>query len=161
MAIHLGRRLPAASSNLPDEPSEANRPGSLGLRPNPGHPIWSCTGWGLPCHSCRQECGELLPRHFTLTGNPGFRPDLRSRLARDPSFPAVYFLWHFPSRFRVWPLASILSCGARTFLRRFPAFALTPSGHQTHFPRIGSVQSNKRCPPARPSAGLNPPRRPG
>ncbi len=31
---------------------------------------------------------------------------------------AVYFLWHFPARYRVWPLASILFYGARTFLQR-------------------------------------------
>jgi len=30
---------------------------------------------------------------------------------------AVYFLWHFPSRRRAWPLASIPSYGARTFLQ--------------------------------------------
>jgi len=30
-------------------------------------PIWSCSGWGLPCrrHCCRR--GGLLPRRFTLT----------------------------------------------------------------------------------------------
>ncbi len=31
-------------------------------------PIWSCSRWGLPCHPGHPECGELLPRHFTLTG---------------------------------------------------------------------------------------------
>jgi hypothetical protein len=30
-------------------------------------PIWSCSGWGLPCHSCCHERGALLPHHFTLT----------------------------------------------------------------------------------------------
>jgi len=33
-----------------------------------GHfPIWSCSRWGLPCHSCCQLRGALLPHHFTLT----------------------------------------------------------------------------------------------
>ncbi|VAW74190.1 hypothetical protein MNBD_GAMMA13-752 [hydrothermal vent metagenome] len=31
-------------------------------------PIWSCSGWGLPCHRCCQRRGALLPHHFTLTG---------------------------------------------------------------------------------------------
>jgi len=30
-------------------------------------PIWSCSGWGLPCHRCCQRRGALLPHHFTLT----------------------------------------------------------------------------------------------
>ena len=30
-------------------------------------PIWSCSGWGLPCSRCRHRDGELLPRLFTLT----------------------------------------------------------------------------------------------
>ncbi len=30
-------------------------------------PIWSCSGWGLPCHGCCQPRGALLPHHFTLT----------------------------------------------------------------------------------------------
>jgi len=60
-AIHLGRASPRASSD---------RPGS-----RVGHtsgvsqcsPIWSCSGWGLPCHSRYRERGALLPHHFTLT----------------------------------------------------------------------------------------------
>ena len=30
-------------------------------------PIWSCSGWGFPCHACYQSRGALLPHHFTLT----------------------------------------------------------------------------------------------
>ena len=30
-------------------------------------PIWSCSEWGLPCQPCYQNCGGLLPHHFTLT----------------------------------------------------------------------------------------------
>jgi hypothetical protein len=36
-------------------------------------PIWSCSGWGLPCHHCYQRRGALLPHHFTLTGPEGLR----------------------------------------------------------------------------------------
>ncbi len=34
-------------------------------------PIWSCSGWGLPCHRCYQRRGALLPHLFTLTCAPG------------------------------------------------------------------------------------------
>ena len=30
-------------------------------------PVWPCSGWGLPCHSCYQKRGALLPHPFTLT----------------------------------------------------------------------------------------------
>ncbi len=33
-------------------------------------PIWSCSGWGLPCRSGHPGRGELLPRLFTLTRKP-------------------------------------------------------------------------------------------
>ncbi len=33
-------------------------------------PIWSCSGWGLPCRPGRPNRGELLPRLFTLTRRP-------------------------------------------------------------------------------------------
>ena len=36
-------------------------------------PIWSCSGWGLPCHGCYQPRGALLPHHFTLTGAEALR----------------------------------------------------------------------------------------
>ena len=36
--------------------------------PRHGFPIWSCSGWGLPCHRCYHRRGALLPHHFTLTG---------------------------------------------------------------------------------------------
>ena len=53
--IHLELILLLISSNLP--------------RRILGHfvSIWFCSRWGLPCHSCYQKCGELLPRLFTLT----------------------------------------------------------------------------------------------
>ena len=40
-------------------------------RPPGGPPdsgsIWTCNWWGLHCQSCHQDCGRLLPCHFTLT----------------------------------------------------------------------------------------------
>jgi hypothetical protein len=67
MAIHLGRRLPAASSDLPGNPAFLRRHQTNRLW---DCPIWSCTGWGLPCQPCHQGRGELLPRRFTLTRDP-------------------------------------------------------------------------------------------
>ena len=96
--------VPAEAENRTDRPC--------------GCPIWSCTGWGLPCHPSHDGCGELLPRRFTLTLRLGLAASLRASLEHRG---AVYFLWHFPSRHRAWPLASILSCGARTFLQPKPA----------------------------------------
>ena len=64
MVIQLGRLLPAASSNLPENIKTGRLPGS---RSSLRSLIWSCTGWGLQCHPGHPGCGELLPRHFTLT----------------------------------------------------------------------------------------------
>ena len=58
MIISLGRRSPGVSSNLP---------GSLGRAVLKRFPIWSFSGWGLPCLPRRRESGELLPRLFALT----------------------------------------------------------------------------------------------
>jgi hypothetical protein len=33
-------------------------------------PIWSCSGWGLPCRRCCHRRGALLPHHFNLTAPP-------------------------------------------------------------------------------------------
>ena len=99
MVIQLGRLLPAASSDLPESIKAGRLPGSRSSRRSL---IWSCTGWGLQCHPGHPGCGELLPRHFTLT------PRERG---------AVYFLLHFPWGRPRSPLATTLPCGARTFLR--------------------------------------------
>ena len=67
---------------------DASRPTPLATYPKTSDgqpvvrlPIWSCSGWGLPCPACHHAGGELLPRHFTLT---------------ESEDPAVSFLWHFP-----------------------------------------------------------------
>ena len=64
--IHLGPPSPAASSDLPgsllaDKGARQRRTRS---------PIWSCSGWGLPCHRRYRRRGALLPHHFTLTNPP-------------------------------------------------------------------------------------------
>ena len=98
MTIYLDPLLLAASSNLPEFRLEKATQALRKVR----NSAWSCTGWGLPCRSCHQKRGELLPRLFTLT-----------------SCEAVCFLLRYPSYFYAWTLSSILPCGARTFLPRF------------------------------------------
>ncbi len=87
-------------------------------------PIWSCSGWGLPCRSCCQKRGGLLPGGLAtvraLAGHAPFHHRLiRCRFAtraqrHRPS--ADCSLWHFPSPHGVRSLTGILLCGARTFL---------------------------------------------
>jgi hypothetical protein len=96
--IHLGPALPQASSDAP---------GSIERAALERFPIWSCSEWGLPCDSRHREPGELLPHLFTL---PTWRVRKRARAWRS------IFLWHFPRGCPHSPLASILPCGARTFL---------------------------------------------
>src|SRR3989304_7076920 len=71
MIISLGPRLPEASSDL-TRGRWAGHPSlrRTGERP----PIWSCSGWGLPCPLGRPRGGGLSPRLVTLT--PG---ELKSR----------------------------------------------------------------------------------
>jgi len=90
VTIHLGRRLPDGSSDVPG--------------PWAGHLNGTCfalhrTGFGEPPR--HRGAGGLLPHLFTLTAG----------------FPeAVSFLCHFPSAFAAWGFPSVLPCGVRTFL---------------------------------------------
>ena len=70
-------------------------------------PIWSCTGWGLPSFPGhpRNWCALTAPFHpYPAPNHPVW-------------YRAVYFLLHFPSRYRDSTLWSTLPCGVRTFLR--------------------------------------------
>ena len=77
-----------------------------------------------------QETGELLPHLFTLTHRGHHRRVQNSKLTETRRFQtripacsrwAVSFLWHFPWGHPQSPLATILPCGARTFLRPTPS----------------------------------------
>ena len=57
---------PCASSDLP-----GNTRGPRVAVETACPPIWSCSGWGLPCHRCYHRRGALLPHHFTLTSRNG------------------------------------------------------------------------------------------
>ena len=105
-SINLGPALLQNSSDLPALPLHLRSIGRATLQR--AKPIWSCSGWGLPCLHHRWWSGELLPRLFTLTSHLQFK------------CKAVCFLWHFPSletfASSAWMLSSILPCGVRTFL---------------------------------------------
>ncbi len=76
------------------------------VRHEPCHstPIWSCSGWGLPCPEA------LSPR--AVGSYPAVSPLPRTLAGRS----AVYFLLHFPSAHAAQALPGTLLCGARTFL---------------------------------------------
>ena len=61
--IHLGHPLPDDSCNLPGQ-LDRNSPS---LPKQYVAPIWSCSGWGLPCRGRYRPRGALLPHPFTLT----------------------------------------------------------------------------------------------
>lgn len=108
MIISLGRRLPGASSDLPEsrhgsgQSAEASRPFG---RADPVAPLFGLAPGGV----CRarpvtRPAGELLPHRFTLT-------------ATTVSTAAVCFLWHFPfPKTGRWALPTTAPCGVRTFL---------------------------------------------
>ncbi len=94
MIIYLGFTLLQTSSNLPG--SHRNGPlqtALFGLAPNGVCPATLVTESAVSSYLAI----STLPDSYTESS-------------------AVYFLWHFPSRRRAWPLASILPYGARTFL---------------------------------------------
>jgi len=119
MTIHLGRQLPAASSDRPEERSW-KRAVQASLRVLP---IWSCFRWGLPGPCCCQQGGALLPHHFTLTCRPkpsgGIISVALSVAAREtPATPGRYPAPCFHE--------------ARTFLKCLAAPAvIRPSGDMT------------------------------
>jgi hypothetical protein len=78
-AIHLGRRLPGASSNLPGRPDPDTGPGHHRLRADArAVPIRFCSRWGLPCRFRCRKRGALLPHRFTLTSSLAGRGGLFS-----------------------------------------------------------------------------------
>ena len=115
----------------PDHPEMASR--KQDGRPASRLPIWSCSAWGLPCldPSPVERCALTAPFHPYLS----------------QSGQAVCSLWHFPSRHRASPLASMLPVGVRTFLPRLRLGAqgdrLEHSGAASILPR--TLQKTPRC----------------
>src|SRR5206468_2362914 len=103
------RRLqqPTRESNGPDRP----------VRPVAGPllSVWSCSRWGLPS---RRVAPPLVRSYRTI-----------SPLPPQTSRGGGIFLLHFPEPCGRSPLATTLSCGARTFL---PLALRQASGHPAH-----------------------------
>ncbi len=96
----------------PPQATNPNGDAETHLARRPAVPIRSCFRWGLPCRSCYQARGALLPHPFTLTR------EKRRRFAFCGTVPGVAPAGRYPA-----PCFS----KARTFL---PAReAGRPSGH--------------------------------
>jgi hypothetical protein len=99
-AIPLGRRLPGASSNLPERPI---RTWIWRIAP-PAAPIRFCSRWGLPCRFRCRKRGALLPHRFTLAAAIRYAP---RRSVFCGTFPKVALAGRYPAPY---------VHGARTFL---------------------------------------------
>ena len=110
---------PLAGIRLCDHPSV--RPTWECQRAGRPLPVWPCSGWGLPSRpGCPDRwCALTAPFHPHLCPAP---------YGAEPS--AVCFLWHFPAGRPDWPLASILPCGAPTFLSVADHTAVTRPAHR-------------------------------
>jgi hypothetical protein len=127
-AIHLGHTSPYVSSDLPG--SRAGRTSGRTQCP----PIWSCSGWGLPCRLALPpaRCALTAPFH-PYPGRTG----------------AVYFLWHFPWARAPQALPGTLPCGARTFLHPLRGQRLSGRLHRNYsvtreFPLAGRAEGRPR-----------------
>jgi hypothetical protein len=128
-AIHLRRRLPGASCNLPGRLDQDIDPGFPRAAP-----IRSCSRWGLPCRlRCRRR-GALLPHRFTLA------PVIRNAPRRSVlcgTFPRLAPAGRYPAPY---------VRGARTFLPG-PPFGIgprRPSGRLTGL-GMGSGPTGVKC----------------
>jgi hypothetical protein len=99
-AIRLGRRLPGASSNLPERLVRTDPETWLRTAP-----IRSCSRWGLPCRFRCRKRGALLPHRFTLAAGQTLRA--RGGLLFCGTVPGVAPAGRYPAPF---------VRGARTFL---------------------------------------------
>lgn len=80
-------------------------------------PIWSCTGWGLPCRPCCHVRGGLLPATRYVAPPPRCCRETPFHPCLIPFGPsAVCSLLHFPSDHSALALPGSLPCGVRTFL---------------------------------------------
>ena len=135
MTIPLGCLLPGTSRDRP-----GRRRGNTPVRrTGRAAPIWSCSGWGLPCRPCYQGRGALLPHPFTLTVGPKPAGGLLS-VALSLGSPPPGVTRHPCSR------------GARTFLDTAlagAAAAIRPSGpcYLSDRGRFGKRETPASLPP--------------
>lgn len=121
--IHLGRRLPDGSSDLPGNAATPKR--CLERATQKRFPIWSCTTRSLPGLDCYQ------PSRWALT--PPFHPSPLSRL--------VYFLLHLssPAETGARTLSGSLPYGVRTFLFSYREATVRPA------PSARLSEYSKKC----------------
>ena len=99
--IPLGWMSPATSCDLP-----AGSVGSTLAACAVRRPIWSCSLGGLPCPSCCQSGGGLLPHRFTLACDPR----IHRRFALCCTFRRVAPPWCYQAQHPVEPgLSSALA----------------------------------------------------
>ncbi len=109
-------------------------------------PIWSCTGWGLPCRPCRHVRGGLLPASRYVAPPPRDCRETPFHPCLIPCGPsAVCSLLHFPSPHDARPLAGILPCGARTFLPAHEVRSDCPADFARRLSAPGARYANARC----------------
>ena len=150
-------RYPGSHSSGPAVACRLERPTREQREPRYRPPIWSCSGWGLPCRFCCQKRGGLLPYSLATDTLLAERTPFHHRLIRRPSRyksetlrpcgrklgcrpSADCSLWHFPSPHGVRPLTGILLCGARTFLCASELCSDCPASFGTDY-RIGKPGS--------------------
>ena len=102
-------------------------------------PIRFCSRWGLPCRSCCQSRGGLLPHPFTLAADDA---------------AAVCFLWHFPWGRPRRPLAGTVSPWSPDFPHPQPFGSRgrgRPASWQARIKGFPPENANEkaRCPNAR------------
>jgi len=111
-------------------------PWPCGFGPAPREaPIWHCSGWGLPCRSCYQSRGGLLPRRFTITTM------CRRRTLR---VVAVSSLWRFPWGYPRRALPGTLANGSPDFPRRLPPAVIQPSARGRNYAWTALPSTGKR-----------------
>src|SRR5690606_4810889 len=74
-------------------------------------PIWFCSRWGLPCQTCYQVRGALLPHPFIITGPKTSRPAFCCTVPEQAITPLP--AGRYPAPF---------NRGARTFLENICIF---------------------------------------
>ena len=63
-------RYPGSHSSGPAVACQLERPTREQREPRYRPPIWSCSGWGLPCRFCYQKRGGLLPDSLATADAP-------------------------------------------------------------------------------------------
>ena len=127
------RRCRRALAANPDPWAEA------ALRPKPrGVPIRHCSRWGLPCRSCCQSRGGLLPHRFTLT-HPEMGGLFSVALSLGLPPPGV-------TRHRCFMESGLSSTPQLSATRSYgqPRSSSPPRG-ATHRHKAGAGQSPSRC----------------